>query len=82
LQVVDRGGVKLLVLGFLYNMDDHCPNVEVTHVDAAVRVPPTSSPRSPRVLTSHKRLDDDDGGGGGGGDGGGGGGGDDDVDDD
>ena len=68
MQVVERGGVKLLVLGFLYNMDDHCANVEVTHVDAAVRVPPTSSPRSPRVLTSHKRLDDDGGGGGGGGD--------------
>ena len=38
MQVVERGGVKLLVLGFLYNMDDHCANVEVTHVDAAVRL--------------------------------------------
>ena len=32
-------GRSVLVLGFLYNMDDHCDNVEVQHVEAALREP-------------------------------------------
>ena len=32
-------GRSILVLGFLYNMDDHCDNVEVVHADVSVRQP-------------------------------------------